>query len=155
MVYAFFCLFFLGGGGCLFWHLHLYKIHVNTTPIKRNNLVSRCIFMHRSLIETARTESCTSSWLCMMRYICCSDHIYLLGKFVVVFFTFFLSKFCCSVCSNKRVVHLVFDCVQGLLPAIILQTLSDPAVNCPTSQIPTVWTVTEPLAIEKEKQKRD
>lgn len=74
---------------------------------------------------------------------CCSDHIYLLGKFFfIVFFSSLI--FVVQSVSNCCVVHLVFDRVQGLLPAIMLQTLSDPAVNRPASQIPTVWTVAEP-----------
>lgn len=89
-------------------------------------------------------------------YICCSDNIYLLESYFSLYFfcTFFLSNLWSSVCSNKCDVHLVFECVQGLLPAIVLQTLSDPAVNRPTSQIPTVWTVAEPSAMEKRNTKQ-
>ena len=41
-------------------------------------------------------------------------------------------------------MYLVRKCVQGLLLGSIFETLSDPAVNGPVPQVPTVRTVTKP-----------
>lgn len=50
-------------------------------------------------------------------------------------------------------MYLVFKCVQGLLPGSVFQALSNPAVNGPVPQVPTVWTVTKPVGIKKKKKK--
>lgn len=44
----------------------------------------------------------------------------------------------------QRVEYLVLDCVQGFVPGSVFQTLSNPAVDGPVSQVPAVWTVTKP-----------
>lgn len=47
-------------------------------------------------------------------------------------------------------VYLVFKCVQGLLSGPVFQTLPDPIVNGPDSQVKTVRTVTKPEGIKKK-----
>lgn len=45
-------------------------------------------------------------------------------------------------------MYLVFKCIHGFVPGSIFKTLSDPAVNGPVTQVPTVRTVTEPGGIK-------
>lgn len=50
--------------------------------------------------------------------------------------------------------YLIFECVQGSVSGFIFNTLSEPAMNGPVTQIPAVWTVSKPQISEEKKKIR-